>query len=161
MRLLCQNQARGGQLRGRHEAQGKQFRAGLGWAPPASCLGCFVLPAATLLPALLPASPLLLLGVPLAAAVVAVARCCLAGGPRSAAAPSQPPQQLPSRLLVLQVPFIVTAPQPQATEEAPFFSEPPAFWKPTEIQPPEAISVPTAPALPAELLKPGAVKRVV
>ena len=54
--------------------------------------------------------------------------------------------------------MIVTAPQPQATEEAPFFSEPPPFWKPSEIQPPEGISVPTAPELPAELLKPGAVK---
>ncbi len=57
----------------------------------------------------------------------------------------------------MQVPIIVLAPQPVATAEEPFYTEPPPFWQPTEVVTarPEAITVPSAPELPSELLQPG------
>ena len=60
-----------------------------------------------------------------------------------------------SRLLLLQVPLIVLAPQPVATPEEPFFTQPPPFWQPIEVLKPEALEVPSAPPLPAEALRPG------
>jgi hypothetical protein len=55
-----------------------------------------------------------------------------------------------------QVPLVVLAPQPEATQEEPFFSEAPPFWSPAAAAAVEAIDVPSAPPLPPELLRPGA-----